>query len=692
MTQLPPLPRLGIQIDLNAPGLAVDTRPASESAYVAAETMKALGMTGDAISMYRTAIDRQEAEKQFRLAQTEEGQAKIARDREKRDAAAVAFDEGLAERFANEKLPTMFREVVAGEVEALKGDGDPAEKAAAYVATFGLGQSDAFKARLRDRLVPRLVEAQEQRRATMRAAAIENGNALLADNLKAVESPTQATMIIAAARNMNPDASALDIASSIVRPAMDFAAEQGDVERVRMFRGMLKEHLPQEQERAETRAAEVIQRREHEAEDSIREQTARFWTAGRPFAEIDTFLRDDGLPVSEVTRDRLLQENDARSRRFEAETAALGVQVRRREVEAGIAGGVDELIGAGRAAELTDVEVPFEGGTFSKSRGDLLEEAFGRAFARIANDETLTPPQQFDHQIRLATLNDYPPPGWERMISSGATAMSAINIADPQTKQPIPASAVRGLALYTRVREASRPLADKLATGKVQEFYETAITLMDDPSVGANPEQALLAARRLLSSEIPTTIAQEDMNTIEAGAAGIADRFGFSDAVNTGEIQAEIVKHAKIQVRAGVPAERAVSRAIDTVERSGVVLHGWWSAGRNLNLPPELRDDLPAASTVIIEDFAARHGKRLGLSADRLTIRMDRDNGLWFLSDKLTGFPVAPTDGIDPSEHVFDAGVFRRRVDAIRKSGILAEIKKREPKPKSGLGYGSFYR
>lgn len=551
--------------------------------------------------------------------------------------------EGIASRRAATDIPGLVAGIEDGTVTPARDA--TFEDAATALADSKLNDNDPEPLReaYRQRTAPILLRAFYDKQARDQEAADKALVRLGGDAAAGVKDPARFAEII------NSTAAGSKVPRDEVRRrigvyALRYAAENGDQAAFDTAAGALGTDEAVEQARWKgtlEQAQAVAQARTQRA---FGDEISGLYVDGTPFGVIEQRVRSfRGKVADSAIESELVTLNERRrqaERQADQDTfdAAVAMEQARYDAEN------DAAVSAGLGFAIQDRKVKV--GNRERSLNNGLEEAMDRAFARINARPDLTPDQKFAAASNIASRNGFVPPVWKRTLQAGFIAATEQALeADGKEELPPPPATIAGFDLYKKLRAASPGLLETaIPDGPDRDYYETAIVLQEDPSIGDNPTRALFEARRIMSG--PGRFTATDRKDIASAAQDITERFWSADAKNWPEVASHIARRAEVYVRTGIDPERAVERAAETVARGRINLHGWSIPTADANIPEPIRQDFRALADIMLEDWATKHGSTFGFDSGDVTLRPGMANGFWVVADGRTGFYVGGEDAV----------------------------------------------
>jgi hypothetical protein len=201
---------------------------------------------------------------------------------------------------------------------------------------------------------------------------------------------------------------------------------------------------------------------------------------------------------------------------------------------------------------------------------------------------------------------------WEDAMSDGYTAVSTqMATIGPDGMTAVPEPAKAGYALW-RSLEGQPSLRDRHVTdGTAAQLYRDAELLEEHGVMTA--DEALLAAARIDRKSSRSSLASSiDRDKFASAVREVTKGGFFSDAAaNQGDANIALEGLARIYIDLGIPAEKAVTRAAEDVNRTYTVVGGVLVNTRDKFIPPDfgniaqvaLESFVEANPTVDIDDI-----------------------------------------------------------------------------------------
>lgn len=400
------------------------------------------------------------------------------------------------------------------------------------------------------------------------------------------------------------------------------------------------------------RAKSIRDNKNHEAGVEDRDNYWEKFTSGNATAEDEQDLRDlrDAKPglISEeyvnslIARNRNEQEQQANKVRIENQKAALRQDFADQETRITSMG--IEAVKSGKLWDISEMRVvdkegneKIVSGEDARKRAVTDFEQRSDATAR-ANKETFE--QQVAREIPMFASNGIVPEKWKGILAAGASSLSSAVI----NKRDIPEPAQRAYGLYKLLRANKAQVLRDLVPKDKADLFETWRIAEED--LGADPKQALYDAvdQNADPTGRPARQAAVAVKGVrEAAESGaiqgrLPTFFGGQVATENGSMLADAIQvRAEHLAKRGLDPDKAIEQAAEQVKLSHVNINGWWIDASDKRLPPTF----PDLATIIVKEYANKHGAQEGLEASDLTVRqIGNGHGAWRIVHKTTGAAV----------------------------------------------------
>lgn len=618
---------------------------------------------------------RRDAERVEREAEARSNEARKEADRIEREAEIL--DRGLASEHASRDLPGLTAQI---NDRKLFTDDTPESAVASFLAAQTEGMSPAYREQYTRALQGPLIAKVYAHRENVKGEALSALKENLQRGAKTAASGASLQLFVASHQRLFPNDSEIDRLTDIVVPALNDAAASGDDQRFKAAAGLLD---PQRFS-AELRTAETQLQRVKNSEVSTREQdfvegiakqiddlvSGKGGSYAKMLQDLDAASDEGSIRPTTILqmREKVMRMQD--SQNLEAEKAIKELakaSAAREHVIAALAAGA-----VGNLWSVPELDDPKTGAKLS--RAEIQQAATALQFEMIANRHKDQPDVVLTKQVKYVADNGITPPEeWKSMFTAGFRGVSvALSLTKPGERITPNETTLAAFVLHEKLETVAPHLLLDMPA-EARKFFEMASTLRQLPEYAGKPGAALIEAARIQQLPEPPP---EPTNAIIRKQVEDLQTTGFlfwqTTASNPGEIGAAIAELARIKIRAGLGAEAAVKQAAEVVRQQRTFIGNWSVSLNDARLPQGVKENIQPVAAGIFKDWVAKHGEAEGLDVDDLTLRHDRQTGLWYIASGHDGSIVRQGK---PGEIAFDADGLLSRVAS--KHPDIDEIVKR---------------
>lgn len=643
------IPRIGQTETLDAPGVV--PMPVDTTAEQTIQDFASIfGLAGQLAEQTRQERDRTKA-------RNEREQQAIDQSLIGNGAQAGAID-----------LPGIAGAIERGEVAPLEGE-DSATFAKRIVAMRTQGQPDKYGegyARVTDNIAAAAENMKTRAVIAGRKMALES-NESAAISARTPEELNAAYEGARAIPGMSGPEGELQARASTYLSALRSWAARGKRDEFNMVLGVMGEGLFKgEIEQAKMQLSMREGQQQSAVNNDFRNtvgQMAMNYYDGKATAEsIRQYI--DGAPGADAETRRTQREHiDAVERARTSAQMAAYKQQRENDIKTNWING---SLGAANAGLLSQVppqglsiEYP-DGSTVTMSRDETIRRTFDTFRYSTIERHPNDPQAQQEEMIRFSIRNGIPDPSWSNTVSAGFAAASEASTSErPFAIPPVTAEA---FGLYKRLAATAPNLLDQFVSGKERDFFDLALGLQTDQTIGGTVDQAALyQASRVVMLGMGKSLGREAKDALATDSRAIAKPWFDSNMVNAHQISSMMSDRSEVLVRGGMDPKTAVDRVYKQMDRSGMNLNGRWTPLLDMN-----REGLSLSLSQIAKDFDQSNPVA---KAGKLTLSPSPVSGLWTLVDRDTNLPASN----DASKVIFSTAQLRDMQAKAEKSMDAAE-------------------
>ena len=650
------IPRLGFVAIPEAPGLT--PRPAvSSEAERAYELERSLGLLGDAADSFAVYQARRQAQ------------------REKAEADAREYDEGLAVQESDRLLPVHEDRIRNREVLVPDGQ-DEGQWAREYAASLiPEDASPAFQDRFYRQTVERFAAA-----AVAQTRAIKNESR---DNLTNVlfhagvdeTDPNAIGRLVGRAMELHPEWTRDEAQARIVLHSLSTYAQRGDVKLFTSTEAWMPAGYQPEIERLRNHLTEVADERASKERKAADDDIASFFVAREKYgpgagytfeaARQRALVLGEKLKDPSWTDDRL-QEID---RREAAELSGTRKEALRLENEAMRSAVIDAARDAMREAAATGGAARIGAFTYVDSSGaehtfteaEIERQATNAEMEAIAKRHGDNAAAVLAEQVDFVAHNGIVHDPWRQIIEAGGSVLASDFDGGEEGSEPkpLPANAVDGIGLYRSLKAVSGKVASDHVSGQTRTLYDIADGLMRLGPYAGEPETALAVAFKAINSGV----IQEGLSSVGANDPDFRDAvnsavyvdgwgwwgqsdtresdrtidgkitYGNAPPLNIADIEAKVLFNARVFRATGMSNQAAVALAKETVADRHMLINGVAVDVGDRNVPMPVAASLQRVGPKVAEKYVAKYGEAEGIEAEDLTLWPGLVPGTWVIAD-----------------------------------------------------------
>jgi hypothetical protein len=636
-----PLVQTGIDVRLDPAGEAAF----SPGAKAADEFAQAMGLGANILAglAERQQIERVQEE---------------ARDREFKELWESQADRDFQKWAPGVLQRIQDRTLVAGDDIAASADTE------ITAAVTGDDFPKDYRTRFRDRATALLTPALTAQKSAIAAEARDQNLAVLSGGLDAPDiTPARAMQVLATGRKIAPGLSDAEFYGKTLMPAIGRAADRGDAAVLDSLLNILPAEYATERQAAVLRATTVSAANKRKDEDAAANEVfgalnavrnnQGSYTAARE--RIGAMLKDGRIDEqtafrlhetvdSQESGDRAKNEKVADEAAYQTQFATYRDFAREHMLDGANTGGAARL-----PKKFT---VVFPSGRASKEidRDELVNAVVDEHFQRIDSETQGNPAANLNRKIDFISRQGgeavYEP--WKATLNGVVSQAVRADVGDA-----VPPVAVQAVQLYDHLQknEAVGVLESHLTDEESRNFLRTVSLFQKHQRgvFGTNPggptiEQAIrnaskVSAGRAFSKSFNRSA---DPSLVDKRAESLA---GSMRAGNVEDIRQMLADKAEMyKVMGGVDDETALAQATSDIREDFRTIDGVAVFSRGRRIPHNLESELaPLLKSMYVDDF----GKREGVDADLIRLKVDPRSGMVTLSDRVGNkLPDAPAYAI----------------------------------------------
>lgn len=625
------IPRTGIEVGLDAAGLATTNVVIENGNRMAAQLDVALGSTAGAFYAAGRLADKQRDQATALAQHNNDVNAMYAKQEDDAYRGMAARQYRIdAETFA-QKIKN--REIVVPDGESVE------DFATRFVSQRVADRPAAYAQVYADNMLPSVVGDLYKQQDEIKKQAVadyftsQSERAIIATNSSEIRDALQS------AKDFYPQATESQLLASIVLPAAKSAAENGDRVRLDAALEVMGNRFPDARIDLEQAFDRVTNQRKSKLSADFRDDVAKLYNDNAPLDMIDMRIEEWRGRVSEDAIQSEKIQLAGRKEAFRKEVVAKQTELFKQNIGGEIVRTYAPLFDSGEVTGGT-AQLPKDGFKFVAPDGTKVEFSNEQVIDAIRADKwSQIDAQTSDPTQRMALRVDWLRKNPVAKDPAVVARMSGIagRITAETTQQNIGPFALDAFQTYRSLGQMSEQVRDRHLVGDDLEFLRASNFLYENMT-GISPADAMVFAAKTTRRD--PSFAASITHTLKNEGEWFAKKLArvVGDADNATEASANIERRTRAYMMAfGRDAKASAEQAIKDFQSDNTKVGNFWVRTRGRDAIKNLNADAVSASIVgaYQKSNNAEQGQKLALGID--------PNGNWRVVDTLN--PAIPIPG-----------------------------------------------